>query len=516
MHIIDHHSPSAVLGKANEAVVGNKNVSKPASTDSRLAIWLKKLPKNPLPIDQTVANTVLALLGDDRCDSPTLAAAIQKDPLLCLKLFHGAAQQLNQKEGGIQHLVHLIGLIGHNKIYDVVSKSRTLSAPPEGFQEILSASLFAAHLSSALLNKKHNATSDRFFLPTLFFNAPLWLMWVAAPKTMSHGKVLASQKPQSYIALSVKKLGFKLPDLLERANELILLPQMSLDALAINPIKQRHFWAKAHLLSEDKLAQWFAKDKSARNLFFSVEAGVYLINQYVIAIYFDWNGKYIQRCATLLCRHLGISDEALHAAVIALATSIPLPTQFQGLLAPINRLRGLHRDPECDFVDTFTNNAPLQPAIVNAWREKIRQSDNAETALAITMNALAKGVGVEHCVIMEVDEHDIHTQTCYGFADKPEINGFHSDWHTEKSLFQQMISKPCCISVSPEDLPKASAKMPKQFTESCDIQPCGLLSVFHHKKPKALIYCDHHQWDEQRHHYFKAVGKELAHTLDRL
>ncbi|MGS2717830.1 hypothetical protein ACVBE9_06640 [Eionea flava] len=443
-----------------------------------------------------------------------LASAIQKDPLLCLKLFHCTAQQLSDKEGDIQHLTHLIGLIGLNKIERVIKSSRTISAPPEGLKEVLSASLFAAHLASTLLNKKHNATSDRFFLPTLFFNAPLWLMWIAAPKTMSHGEVLASQKPQSYIALCVKKLGFKLPDLLERANELILLPKVSLDALAINPIKQRHFWAKAHLLPENKLTQWFANDKVARNLFYSVEAGVYLLNQYVIAIYFDWNGKYIQRCAKLLCRHLGISDEELHTAVIELALSMPLPTQFQGLLAPINRLRGLHKDPICPT--GLASNAPLQPEVLKAWREKIRQSDNADTALAITMNALAKGVGVEHCVIMEVDDHDIHTQTCYGFADKPEINNFHSDWHTEKSLFQQMITKPCCISVSPEDLSKASAKMPKQFTQSCDIKPCGLLSVFQQKKPKALIYCDHTSWDAQKHQYFKAVGKELAHTLEQL
>ena len=504
------HSPAAALGARPPSTVKKSIHSRPEGSDSRLSIWLKKLPKNPLPINKAIADETLNLLRDDNCTSLKLATCIQKDPLLCLKLFHATEKKLNCKDGDIQHLVHLIGLMGLNKIEDVVKKSRKLATIPDGFKEILSASLFAAHLASSLLNKKHNASSDRFFLPSLFFNAPLWLMWVAAPKTMAHGQVLASRQPQSYIALSVKKLGFKLPDLLEKSNEIVLLPKMTLDALAINPTKQVHFWAKAHLLSDEKITQWFTGDKTSRNFFYSVEVGIYLLNQYIIAIYFDWNGKYIQRCATLLCRHLGISDDELNTTVIELALKVQLPSQFQGLLAPINRVRGLHRDP----VDAF--NQTMQPDVINAWREKIRQSDNADTALAITMNALARGVGVEHCVIMGVDDNDIHTQNYYGFGDSADIKGFHSDWHTEKNLFQQMIAKPCSLSVSSQDLPKVSAKMPKKFTQHCEVRPCGLLSVFHHEKPKALIYCDHSQWNKDKYKHFKAVGKELAHTLDQL
>lgn len=496
------------MSKPSNAKISN-------SSESRLEIWLKKLPQNPLPINKVIARDVLQLLGDDSCDSPTLAKSIQKDPLLCLKLYHCTEKKLTGKQGDIQHLVHLIGLIGLDKIKQVITNSRKIAMPPDGFKEILSASLFAAHLASTLLNKKHNATSDRFFLPTLFFNSPLWLMWIAAPKTMSQGQTLASKKQQSYIALSVKKLGFKLPDLIEQSENFILLPTLTLDALAINPTKNVHFWAKAHHLSDEKLAHWFAQDKAARNVFYSIPSGIYLINQYVISVYLDWNGKHIQRYGRLLCRHLGIDEEELNNSVLDLAINTPLPSLFQGLLAPVNRVKGLHKDPSCP-INPNLDSRKIQPDMINAWREKISQSNNVDTALEITLNALTHGVGVEHCVIMEVDEHDIHTQTCYGFNDNPDIKNFHSDWHTEKNLFQQMIQKPCCISVSSNDLPKATAKMPKQFTQHCEIKPCGLLSIFHQKKPKALIYCDHNQWDNDKHHYFKAVGKALAQTLEHL
>lgn len=497
------------------STLAENGVARPSGSDARLAIWVKKLPQNPLPINHQIALEVMRLLKDDDCDSLRLAKTIQKDPLLCLKLYHCTEQKLNGKDGDIQHLIHLIGLIGHNKIEHVITSSKKISSPPEGFQEILSASLFAAHLASILLNKRHYATSDRFFLPTLFFNSPLWLMWVAAPKTMEQGQILASRRQQSYIALSVKKLGFKLPDLLEKADELILLPQLTLNSLAINPTKQVHFWAKIHHLDIENLQKWLSEDKTSRHFFYSIETGIYLLNQYVIAIYLDWNGKYIQRYGTLLCRHLGIDDDTLNASVIDLALTIQLPSHFQGLLAPINRIRGLHRDPQLSTNNTLPKPV-ISPEELQAWRLKISQSNNVNTALEITLNALARGLGVEHCVIMEVDDHNIQTQTCYGFTDNKAINNFSANWRHEKHLFQQMVQKPCCIAVSPEDLSKASAKMPKQFTNHCDIQPCGILSVFYKNKPKALIYCDHNQWDKNKHQYFKAIGKALAHTLEQL
>ena len=49
-------------------------------------------------------------------------------------------------------------------------------------------------------------------------------MWIAAPKTLSQVQQLASRKQQSYVALSVKQLGFRLPDLLSKADSFIHLP----------------------------------------------------------------------------------------------------------------------------------------------------------------------------------------------------------------------------------------------------------------------------------------------------
>ena len=120
-----------------------------------------------------------------------------------------------------------------------------------------------------------------------------------------------------------------------------------------------HFWAKAHRLNAQKITQWFSNDKQAKVTFYSVETGIYLLNQYVTAIYLDWNGKHIQRYSDLLCRHLGIDYETLHQQIIELALSIELPSNYQGLLSPLNRLKGLHREAELLSAFFFLPPPPL-------------------------------------------------------------------------------------------------------------------------------------------------------------
>ncbi|ODS23527.1 hypothetical protein AB835_08450 [Candidatus Endobugula sertula] len=488
----------------------------------RLAIWLNKLPQNPLPIDTQVANRVLHLLKDEDCDSIQLAALIKQDPILCLKLFHYADNTLKKRDGDIQHLVHLLSLIGVNKLEKVIRSSQHKSQKDYGFQEVLSASLFAAHLSREFLAKKHGANNDRFHLPTLFFNAPLWLMWIAAPKTLAIGQKLVSHKQQALIPLCIKQLGFRLSELFCKSHNFVHLPEITYKALCINPQEDLHFWAKVHHLGDRQLAQWFKKDKTARHQFYSPQNGIYLLNQYVLAVFFDWRGKYIQRYSHLLCQYLEMDLTVFNSCVIDQAMNMRLPKNCQGLLSPINRLHGLHREPQQQAQSQPVDSAaadhaftPPKPQTIESWLRKIHQSSNIDTALQSTLDALTQGVGVDHCLIMTVDDDNIHSQACYGFEQSSPLLSFHQQ-RNEPSLFSRLIQKPACISIQSQDLPKARKKLPQQFAKYCELQPCGLLSIFQHNQPKALIYCDQHQWSQQTHLHFKTVGKHLAQTLQQL
>ncbi len=494
---------------------------KDSASDARLEIWLKKLPKNPLPINLTIANQISRLLLENDCDSTKLAKLIRQDPILCLKLFSFTENVLKEREGEIQHIVHMIGLIGLNKIEHIINNSRKYHNQRlnEGFHEILSASFFASHISPLIL-KRYEGNHDRFFLPTLFFNSPLWFMWIAAPKTMEHSQRLASRKQQSYVALSVKKLGFKLPDLLSQAHKFVHLPDTTHKALAINPTKDKHFWAKVHRLSDEKLKQWFTHDKQAREHFHSIEMGIYLVNQYAIAVYLDWNGKYIQRYQDLLSRYLHIEKEEFQQLVFALTENIDCPIQYKKTLSPLYRLKGLHKEPvEIDHkknIPSPSSDKHTTQKTLAQWCEIIHKSKNVKNAIDNTLAAMTQGIGAEHCIILEMDEEDIHTEACYGFKQESSINRFHYDWKKNNNIFKKLSEKPACLKLSNGDISKASKSFPQEFTAYCDLQPCALLSIFDHKKPKAIIYCDHKDWNNEKHLLFKQVGKTLSKTLQQL
>ncbi len=169
---------------------------------------------------------------------------------------------------------------------------------------------------------------------------------------------------------------------------------------------------------------------------------------------------------------------------------------------------GLHRE---DSEAETRNHHTLAP-----WLKKIRQCGTINSALNTTLQALTQGLGAEHCIIMEVADRDIHTQTCYGFQKSSPINRLHIDRKKPHNLFNQLIRQPACLNLSPPAIKKMSGKIPAEFTQHYELQPCGLLSVFHHHKPKALIYCDHQHWDSEKYNNFKKVGQYLSLTLQQI
>lgn len=511
------------------AVLNSPSTDAALPSHVRLTIWLNKLPQNPLPIDTTIAKRVLRLLKNDDCDCIQLAELIKQEPALCLKLFHHCDDALRGRDGDIQHIAHLVSLLGFGQLENIIKGSQCSVKHPEGFHEIYGASLFAAQLASELLSKRHGASNERFFIPTLLYNAPLWLMWASAPKTMTQGQQMVSKQQAILFDTSQQLLGFELPELFKKAHTFVHLPEMTRKALATRMEDDLGFWGKVAYMSTSKLEKWLKQDKSAKHQFYSVETGIFLLNQYALAVYLDWNGKHIRRFTHLLCRHLKLDTQEFNTSVLDIVMHMPAPYYLKGKMSPIQRLQGLHRIEETDETlvpeeastqtqaSDNTRTKPAEKPGIEAWLKKIRASDNVESALQKTLEALSQGVGVEHCIILGVDEKKIHTQAQYGYAQESPITSFHQQRDTLKNLFSQLIQQPACVAIPPKDLDKAAKKLPAQFAQYCELkQPCGLLSVFHEDKPKALIYCDRSQWDKKTHQEFKTVGKYLSHTLKQL
>jgi hypothetical protein len=340
-------------------------------------------------------------------------------------------------------------------------------------------------------------------------------MWIAAPKAMNHGQTLASRKQRSYESLCIEKLGFHLPDLLSRTQDIVALPTITQHALLINPTKDLRLWATLLRHSDEAIKAWFTQDKRAKQYFYSIEMGIYLLNHYVMAIYLDWNGKHIQRYSRLLCRHLDIDLSTLRSQTMQSALSIRLPAHIKSLFSPTSRIKGLHKEEGPPTAPPTEPSPPKRQPSLNTWLGKMRESKSVNTAYHTTLQALSQCVGVEHCIIMNIDEDSIHAHACYGFDDNNRIHSFYYEHQQDANLFSQLMQKPACISIASHHVNKAIRSIPDHFTSIVNIQACAFISIFTHNHVKAIIYCDHSEWDDKKHHSFKLIGKSLSKALEK-
>lgn len=476
---------------------------------SRLSLWLSKLPKSIPQIDPLIAKRVRAEIANPYSTSESLASIIQHDPVLCLKLFLKGGDQLKTRDGDIQGLTHLIGLLGLNQISHVIDMdaSMTIAEVPDlqGQQALVTTSIFAAHLANQLLPQKHGTRGERFFLPSLLFHAPLWLMWSAAPKLMSYGQIQASKKQQPLELTCQKNLGFPLRSLWAKTESFLPLADTTLKALKTDPHQDLRFWAKALRMPASKFKEWLSADKQAKHYFASVETGIYLINHYALAIYLDWNGKHIQRWANLLAKHLDMTVADLMEATAQVATHMPNVSDAQRQQSALYRLRGLHKK----FADDKKVN---QTDIIEHYLALLRRTDQLNQCLQLGLEALVEGTRVQHCIILKFSNYRLKVPLSYGFESKA-IESIDIDFNDCGKLLRGLLKQAPALSINASQLLRIEEQLPTILTQHWLPKPCGLMSLFYESEPYAIIICDHKNWNEQRQQQFKTIGKQLTKTL---
>lgn len=473
-----------------------------------------------MPLNKTLAQRVLHELKDDDATADSLAELIQKEPALCLKLYLKARRKLNEREGSIQGLVHLIGLLGFNQIEEVVKQAPKQESHSAGQQELFSASLFAAELAATLLPEKHGTRGERFYLPSLLFNAPLWLMWSAAPKIMHHGQSEASEKRKALKPLCEKTLGFSLQSLLNQTQIFLPLPDLSLKALQVDLYNHIDIWHKVRRLNEQEVKDWAESDKELKAILFSPETGLYLINHYVLAIYLDWHGKHIRRWERFLASHLSMEPAVLREKVIDIANHLhekvdsQYPSYLSGRFSPLYRFRQLHKALPSDKISD-------NQTVLSHYLTQLRETRQSNHCLQLAMEAFREGMHVEHCIILAIDKQELHIPLSFGLTNNSDNKKIDSKKKSPTrfslaecgALFNKLLHKPTAIQVDNAQVKRLESQLPIALMRLWKPRPCGLMSLFHQGRPYAIVICDHRQWNKDKQSAFKDIGKQLAQTL---
>lgn len=471
----------------------------------RLDLWLSKLTKLKLPIDEKIALSVKAELSSPDTDSERLTAIIKQDPALCLRLFLHGQQRLKHREGDIQGMVHLLGLLGLNQITAVIDESETVNTLIDDQRALFAASMFAAQLAENLLPYKHGTRGSTFYLPSLLFNAPLWLMWVAAPKVMTQLQREASEQRKPLKDVCQNKLGFTLQSIFTHSKRFLALPDLTHKAHNIDLHNQLLTWATIHRMEKDQTNLWFEKDKTVKHLFCSADTGIFLINQYVLAVYLDQNGKHTRRWGRLLSRHMGISEKQLKKRVTAIAQQTTLPSQYDEQFYPLFRNRKLH------LIGNIQHNKPIN---LNQYLKQIENCQNLDKCLELTADALIDGAQVEHYMVLTIANGQLELPVHYGF-DTSIADTISIDHNKCGQLLKALMLKPMAITIEKEKLALIKKQLPTELSQYWGLHPCGFMSLFKSGEPYAIIICDHSEWNDQKHEAFKAIGKQLNRSLRR-
>lgn len=473
---------------------------------SRLQLWLKKLPQHKIETNSTIARLIRQEILDMESTSERLASLIQQDPPLALKLLQEAQERMTSREGDIQGLVHLISLLGVNHVSRCLSTQPTPLSRP--VKTLIAASLFSAHLAKQLMPLKHGTVGERFFLPSLLFNAPLWLIWQAAPKLMQYIETQA-QNGQPLKALCEDKLGFPLSDLLQQSPKLLTLPNLTEKALAIDLAPNLRLWASLLRLPLPQVQFWLDKQKAAKRTFYSMETGIYLINQYVLSIYYDKQTKHVQRWQTLLSRHLNIQVADIRSIADETAAGIDVPKYLSGSLAPHHRMQGLHKEP--------ADKPQAQPRPASTL-QGLREADDLHQVLPLAAQLIQEILNPAHCLILQVDREtreNLATFSHEGF-DNATIQNLKLNINNCGECLNKVLQNPTLLSINQDLLPKIKPQLPDTLRAYWKLQPFGLMSLFYQGMPYAIIMCDAEQWPSESHQRFKLIGKEISKVLKRL
>ena len=480
---------------------------------SRLSLWLNKLPKHKLPLNPSVAQAIKVEINDLESTSERLAGLIKQDPSLALTLYQYTQTKVKHKEGDIQSLVHMIGLMGLGHIEKTLSPTpKPLQMSPEQ-KAIYAASLFAANLAKQLMPLKHGTVGERFFLPTLFYNAPLWLMYKAAPTIMSTIQKDICEQGLAQKSVFRSRLGFGLEHLLKRSPKLLQLPQQTHQALAVDMGAELRLWATVNRLPEAQLNRWFEKNKTERHFFYSTNTGIFLVNQYVLALYFDLTGKQIERFTHLLCRHLHITEETLSGVVSNAAMGTKLPQSFDEDASPLFRIRGLHREEQNNLAPSPSKKKTIS-AIHTDPLVLLKNSTKADDALDLAQKAIIKAAEPNEVLIFRrADNAEAALELIHHFGIDGDINGLSLTSAEQGKFFTKILEKPMALLIKPEKVITLEKQLPRSLRQFWSPRSFSVMSLSHNQEPFAIMVCSGQRWGNDQHEQFKRVGKILTRSL---
>ena len=471
--------------------------------------WLKKLGDRPIPI---LANTINDLAGPCNSDSTTvneIVAIVERDPGLTVQLLRTCSQKAHGSlHADVNSVQQAIMMMGTQTISKLASSLPTVEKdlPEKARTQVLftfTRAYYAGMQAFEWACQRRDMTPDEVFASAQLHFLGEMILSIFAPEKLREIYIMRTEKHIPSEEAQYVILGFTLDQLSLEIAKRWNLPNLVSEAL--HPENARFPRAYGVMLAV-QLARYATSswtDPQTMQLMYSSA---------------EWLGEenvdhIIANChSTAAAAARGSSYYGVKPAAIQLVQILSVDKETRTATAE-------------DTVQEEETGICLSPQL-GVLKNQLQLLHNDKLVdqkeiIAITMNALHDGIGLNRVVFATIDteNHSLVAHSVAGTENDPSFNRFHLSLK-QPHLFYHLMEKMQGIWINEQNREKFWPLVPKEFQRMIMLNSFLAMSIFVDKKPVGLIYADRHTkdclLDTHSYQYFKTVCLQLAKSLARV
>lgn len=512
-----------------------------------LEAWLELLGPLQPPLDAAVRGKALALLTQG-AGSAVVARQLALDPAAAMLVFRAANKALARYDREAYTLDHAIGLLGVARVQTLLEEAKLLAADhpnANAYRQMLLRSRHAAEQALRWAEGTGLWPAEEVFWSTLVAAAPLWLLWLeAAPICAQVERVRARQGAVSPAQI-VELLGCTPLALGAALAQQWLLPEMSRLSWQRSAIGSLRQWVAlehiAHLDEPPTFVEEKSASKALHELCHRPALVVAVANALAAETDWDWQSRRCLRLLSIAATACRRPLATLLANCHQTAATMSREIGDADLLTPAARLLGEWRQawfweppaPPAPAAAATPATAPPPvataapaadegAAIIAAALQRLRVPgaiEGTRAVLELALDTLQRGAGLQRCAALLVrNGSELQTVLSLGAEQAPKLRQFRYAGRNNQ-LLTQMLGKPVCLRLNPDNRAKFWLHLPEEFRVAFDCDEFLLMAVFAHERPLALLYADNvgsNGPSDRQHQSFKQLCQQLSACLTRL
>lgn len=493
-----------------------------------LDAWLEKLERATLPALQHSVEHLAALTADENTPLERLAAAIERDPGLTVRLLRlinaVPYRHLRREVTTVEHGLMMLGIERLRTLptgVPILEQTVKEEAKPQLYASYVRA-YHAAYQAYDWSRLRKDAEPDELFTATFLHDLGQMVLWLYAPRKAAELAAMVCDECVDPEEAQYLTLGFTLAQLAIGVAERWQLPELLIDSLKPeNAFSPRIYGTVlAHRLAREADHGWYRESVSE------------VTEQ--IADYLRWpldsTVQHLHRNAVEAARHCafyGIRQSAERLLTPVVPDPDPIP-KFAGQALVADGTATAHPAGNGISDDQETSGGvcliPQLHVFERCMRELAAHMDGTLTladTLTLALDGMHDGLGLNRVVftLLTPDRQQLRARSLRGADDDPLFSRFSVDLRGA-NLFSRLMDKPMAFWLNGENRAKFLPMVPKEFHRMVRTGDFMVVSVFVKRKPVGMFYADRHgsscDLEGQIYQRFKQIALQAAHTMEHL